>query len=391
MADAVQSTGVPWHLRRPLRALASACTILAAGVLSLWLLGLLVNDRFVWSQFLWWMPGWVVLPTCAALLAIASVLRRAGWVPALGPRVRSRLAIALWIIILASGLWCLLVAWRFPQSLLRPKLAAQPAAGNVRVLHWNPSIFPRFDRLADDVAALQPDIAAIANPPISMGLAGVAHALPKPDGSPASVAIFGRLAIFSRFSMLRWGGTELRITGSRPRVFQWEGGGNISIDQGQALLAELDTREALGRTTVVWLLDLPSDPDIPRARMAREARETLLQFPGVMRERTPDGLDAPITPDGRARLLTPDIIVGDLNITRGSRSLRELVGPAMRHAYDDAGAGLELTFPRFPALLAIDNAFVAASLRTRDYRVIDVGAGKHRAQVVEVVGGATGD
>jgi hypothetical protein len=382
------STLLPWHLRRPARLLALWLALLAAGCVLLWGVGLALNDRYLWSQFLWWMPGWVVLPVAAVLLALSAWSQRLGMVPAFAQRrsARDRVALVVWVVVVGSGAWCGLVAWRLPQSIVRTPLPMQPPPGSVRLVHWNPSIFPRFDRLANDLSGLRPDIAALANPPISMGLGSVAAALPKGDGSPASCAIFGRLALFSRYPIVRWGATELRITGSRPRIFRWEGGGNISIDQGQLLLAELDTRAVLGTTIVVWLIDLPSDPDIPRMRMAREARETIAQFPGIMRERTVDGLDAAISDAGRERLLRPDVILGDCNIPRGSASLRELVGPGMRHAYQEAGAGMSLTFPRMPALLAIDNAFVGAGLMASEYRVVDVGAGKHRPQVLEVRG-----
>jgi endonuclease/exonuclease/phosphatase (EEP) superfamily protein YafD len=80
----------------------------------------------------------------------------------------------------------------------------------------------------------------------------------------------------------------------------------------------------------------------------------------------------------------PDLIVGDFNIPRGSRSLRRLT-LGYPHAHSQAGHGHAGTYPRHRQLVHIDHMFVGPRLRAARYETVDPGVGSHRMQVVEVV------
>lgn len=386
--------------------LAWVLTLLVALGLGLWLVGVVCNDRWLWSQLLWWMPGWIALPAGALVLALAGLCARAGE----ASRARGRVALACWAVTLGALVLCAVGPWRLPQLLTRDAAPARPPEGQLRVLHWNPTIFPRFEQFASTLLPAQADVVLITNPSLfndlsdlAAGMASqlaAAHAAP---GRTASSARGEKLLAISKHRVLAWGWAQLGITGSTPRTFTWAGGGQTIIDRGEALVLELDTTERWGTTTVVWFIDLPSDLHIPRERMLREAGEVLATFAGPIFERTPEGLDVPAGEATRQRLRRPDMVVGDMNTTRGSRSLRWLSEAAVRgggteltQAHAQAGAGLGLSYPRSPALVAIDHVLLARGLRASDYRIVDLGLGTHRAQVVDVeralpdTGGATG-
>ena len=79
----------------------------------------------------------------------------------------------------------------------------------------------------------------------------------------------------------------------------------------------------------------------------------------------------------------PDIVVGDFNIPRSAGSLKAL-GRGYPSAFDQAGRGYMASYPRVRPIFHIDQTFVAPGLRVFDYRLPDIGAGAHRAQVVDI-------
>jgi len=147
--------------------------------------------------------------------------------------------------------------------------------------------------------------------------------------------------------------TELPIISRRPLVATGDG---VFV-----LLLEVDAIAALGRPVVIYAIDMPSDPQLPRAELARRVR-------GLIAETNPP---------------PPDIVIGDFNITRGSASLEMLFAgsAALRHAFDDAGHGYGATYPRRGPLWHIDHMLLGPALRAVRYDIADKGAGRHRAQV----------
>ena len=87
--------------------------------------------------------------------------------------------------------------------------------------------------------------------------------------------------------------------------------------------------------------------------------------------------------DGREAFPVPDLILGDFNTPRGSESLEALVG-AKREVLAEGGWGPRATWPRRLPLWGIDLGFVGDGWRVLVGRVLDPGAGGHRALEFEI-------
>lgn len=324
----------------------------------LWLVGRVVNDRFLWSQFVFWIPGWIAV----GLSVAAVLLRRLCDAGAQRPGTRRR-----WFVLVPAA--CAVFAvweWRV-WNIVR----AAPTGGAVRIVAWNPAT-DFMDDFAQRVSGLAPAIVAIANRPAHTKWDVIKSAV----GGSGDMVRDGRLSLVSRFPVVRWGFSPLNITGSRPQLSTWRGGSLVSIDRGEALFAELDTTAIWGRSTVIWLVDLPSDPLIPRWRMFGQAAATLSAYRGPVYRA--DGERESI--DG---FPPPDIVLGDFNTPRGSESIRRLVGD-LGDAHARAGVGPAPSWPRRRPVLGINHTFVRRPLSVLRYRVVDMGAGQHLAQITDL-------
>jgi len=125
----------------------------------------------------------------------------------------------------------------------------------------------------------------------------------------------------------------------------------------QLVLLRFDCRETLGRELVVYAVDLASDPRLHRAQVASWIRDTL------------EEIDAP----------HPDVVIGDLNMTRNSHALHRLF-PDLHHAWNDAGHGYAATFRREFPLYHIDHTLLADHLHAVRYDLIDPGVSRHYVQ-----------
>ena len=368
----------------PVRKLcADAVVWLGLIVLSVWGVGKVFSDRFLLTQFASWLPSMAVAAfATACVIAHWLLTRKHAW-----PLGRSR-------VLLMRGLLALALmhaAWELrPHRLLLPVSGTQPRSNTLRVLQWNVSQTKNLD-IASTLAAHDADLVLLANAPFIPSAGQVRGQLGAiPGATPYQLAQGGRLTAYSRDAILRWAYTQLRIEGSPPRAFSWPGGGMVSIDQGEALILELDTTRRLGHTTVVWLVDMPSHPGISRSDMMAKARTRLLMqdMPVVslvdaspfVTPNPPAGSDAATI---RARLARPVMVIGDMNTPRESYSLT-LLAPGMRDAFGQAGRGWDRTFPGAFPLLAINNALLLPTHRCVKYHVIPMGMTRHRAQLLEV-------
>jgi hypothetical protein len=360
-------------LQRLLRFLLWSAHAIAAVATLLWTIGRLANDRWHATQYLFWIPT----PGMVLLLGLLVL-----FVAALSPLVdrKGRLTHA------RTGLFAALVAvsivfageCNLERFLLKPT-PSDPTQPALRLLVWNPAV-DRMDDFAARVAAQDPQLIAIANRPGRTDW----PALQDQVGGSRSIARFAHLSLVSRHRIIRWGGTKLGIQGARKRTTLWHGGGEVSQDKGEALFVELDTRALFGRPLVVWILDLPSDPELSRDANFAAATAAISTFTGRSFTRNPMGLDVEDDPATTPKGFPPaDLIVGDFNTPRGSVSIRRVTGD-LRHAYDLAGRGWATTWPRRLPLIAIDHAFVADWLDVRRYDTHDLNAGGHLAQVVDV-------
>ncbi len=365
-------------MERPvIRTAAWLLTFAALALLLAWVVSRVVSDRFEWSQYLFWVPTPAVLLVGCLLLLTASALGRAARPISprdrLGPRApaaRTRaVAWAGWLGVLA---WMFFAEWNGARYLTGPPPPPQsPAEGTLRVLFWNSMDAPE---LVEDALSRHPDVVVLTNPPTRVDWAALRGGL-----GEASTTRRERHAVASRFPILRWGATSLGIKGARPRSFIFRGGGYVIQDTGHAMFLELDTG-LLNRPLVLWVIDLPSDFNLSRWEVMRQAAATLHATPGPAYRRV-EGRDVPEEIEG---FPTPDLIVGDFNTPRGSESLKELTG-SMADAFEQAGRGFAATWPREWPALAIDHAFVGPELRATGYEVVDFGEGRHRAEVVDVV------
>jgi len=376
---------VPREVIWTLRWCARLLLLLAWAAMLSWMIGRLFSDRSFWTQFLFWMPSWILLSgaglcfsLCAAIDLVAFPRPRAG-APAAGPRAPDGVMSRRWRRF-AWVVWGIMVlAMLFGEFRVhRAVLPRERDPSALRILAWNPSEWP--PSVEEAIAAHEPEVVLISNPPWRSPLSTLASRV-----GTTSSAVMERFACLSKHRVLGWAWLELDVSGAKLRTFTWKGGGYTTHDVGQAMLLRLDTTEKLGRPITVWIIDLPSDWDIPRQRMMTEAAAAIKRFRGPAYRRTEDGLDAIDSTFGPSHpLMQPDIAAGDFNTPRGSRSIATLL-PNMHHAHTDAGWGPDMTYPRRPALLAIDHVFLAPSLRATRYSVRDPGVGKHRLQVAEVV------
>ncbi|MCP3904619.1 MAG: hypothetical protein GY715_13415, partial [Planctomycetes bacterium] len=123
-------------------------------------------------------------------------------------------------------------------------------------------------------------------------------------------------------------------------------------------LLEIEPTVHLPRGLVIYMIDLPSRPRLGRAAIARRVRGFLDEAGGP----------------------PPDLVVGDLNMTRGSAALDSML-PGLRHAFDLGGHGYGASFHgRFP-LYHIDHVLLAGTVDCTRYDLIELPVGRHRAQV----------
>lgn len=318
-----------WPVRRIVRlvlelAARSATVLIAIGTIA-WLVGRFASDRWGWSQWLLWMPTILVLVASA----LAAVL-------ALRPRFReSRVAhgrrrrFAAWsAVALALAVYFLFIEHHFA------RVPGKPAG--LSVTHWTMTYSRPRDlavnartliELSGDVTVLSHDTRLSSRPEVL-----------------ESLGESGRIIRLWPFTVL----TRLPVLEARPLV---------SNDEIWAAMIELDAREQLGESLVIVMVDLPSDPRLPRAGIAARLRA---------------GLNAADAPE-------PDLVLGDFNMTRGSASIRSIF-PEHVHAFDLAGHGYGASFHRNWLLYHIDQMLLRAPLRASRYELVDPGFGRHLAQ-----------
>lgn len=389
------------RLLRPVRdRIARVAAWVATAAVLAWLVGRACTDRWLWSQYLYWVPGWAALAAGTAACLAATALRAGA---ARGRRAAGRRRWSLAGALLAAWAWTLLVEWRGAAWASRA-IAAPATEARLRVLVWNPSltVMPGFEAM---VRAHGADAVLLANPPMRIDWSQL-------DEYPHR-ARWGRLLVLSRGPILAWGGTSLGIDADAGPPGPNGRDGDAADDwwaraddPGAAMFVLLDTRASLGRPTVAWLLDLPSNVRLPRIELARAARRRIEEFRGAWRLGSPAG-DAEPGDAGAAGhragdgFPMPDLIAGDFNIPRGSASLGVIAGAGRegsgargregrvyRHAHAQGGAGPAATWPREWPIWAIDHVFVGPGLRATAYRVVDPGAGQHRMQVVDIAAAA---
>lgn len=352
---------------RALRLLSILCLAAAGLVLAAWAVGLVASDRWLWTQYLAWVPEeWT--------LAVAFLLWVPGW--GLGRLARSPRRRAAAVV----GLGCAVVAlhlavseWRLPNALTR----RAPSGPSLRLLHWNATAVERTEQITGPVLAQRPDVAVLVNPHSRVSWREVIESF----GRPVGLIWENGFVILSRTPIIRHGSMWLGLQPQQQG--RW-------TDPGRALYMELDTTATLGRTTVVWVVDLPSDFKLSRWILAKNAAAAIAAWPGP--ESVHDAAGGVTRRDVAPGFPPPDVVVGDFNIPRGSVSLG-MLAPGMENAFDQAGYGYAATWPRHGSGIGIpiwhlDQMFVGrggGGVRAARYDIIDPGFGYHQMQAADLV------
>ncbi len=378
MSDQRPTGFIAWVRRRPLSWASKLAAIAGLGALALWGAGRWFNDDHAWSQFLFWIPTLLVVVFAWTMVLVSSACSRLSLRMG-GVMLRPFLA----LVCLGMTGWMLVGEWRTPRYVLAPGARAT----DLRVLHWNISVARGARGAGDAVLAQSPDVAMVSNirndefrQPLLDALRTLAPSVDG-DGAPKADAYFlrrGGLAVASRFPIRRWGLVGLDPVESR--LEEWRSG----WDPGRVFFIELDTtgEASIGRPLIVWALDLPSDPTMPRARIMANASVAIGAWDGVSFVPDDVGRWVATAPEAGA-FPPPDLVIGDFNAPRGSRSVRAVVG-GMTNAFDAAGRGPMGTWPRRTPLWHIDQAFVGELVEATRYRVVDPGLGEHRMQVIDL-------
>lgn len=299
---------------------------LAATALGTWLLGRILSDRYGWSQFLLWIP--------TPLTIIAAGFGLIGLLAAAERSSRRRAGMITWFAMIAA------VAAYFGMFEHRLLHAPPDTDAGLRIVHWSMG-HGKADRMHDHTQALlelDGDI-TIANEGGELF-----YYRPPQEWKPPGAQLIQ--------SWPFWVLSKMPILALQPLA---------AVDGMAVSRLVVDATAKFGRPIVIWMVNLPSDPKLPRMAMARRLGQ-LLRNSG-----------APL----------PDIVIGDLNITRGSAALQELF-PGYHHAYDEAGHGYGASYHRRFPLYHIDHVLLHDGVQATRYDLIDPGMGRHRVQVVEL-------
>lgn len=323
----------------------TAVSWIAAGGLLLWLIGRIVSDRYLWSQFLLWVPTPVAIGL--AVTGLLAALR-----PGRSDSQRRRRRIR-WTTALAA----LMIYFGF----IEHRLMRLPPAEHegLHIVHWNtwPDEREPTDNFLDGVVALNPDIIILSNAWIIPWWQQTRGWVKQHEATVRSLRPF---AVISRVPLI-----------SARHI--------VSKDDIVVVRLEFDTIEQFGHTLTVYAVDLPSDLKRVRMDVASTARRLLDEVESMQQGDTDD---AP-APSRTHPWTSPDLAIGDFNITRNSAAMQRLF-PEMRHAFSDAGHGYGSTFFRIFPLYHIDHTLLGDTVTATRYDILDPGASRHRAQSVRI-------
>lgn len=353
-------------MRRFAGAAARICAVLAVLVLLVGVVGRIASDRWLWSQYVFWVPEELYLSGAGALCAL-------GWFAGLIARKRPRL---LRLVTLGCGLGAVhlgLIHWRLDNWIggTRP--------GGLRIMNWNVTSIERDGQVSVPLLGDTADVAVLVNPINSVHWNQIIAGYPEPK----FLIRESGFVILSHVPILRHGSVSLGIQGAMSESFREE---TRQPDPGEAMFVELDSTARLGRTTTIWVIDLPSDRRKSRWEMAGTAAAAIAAWTGPEVVHRADGLVR--RGADQKGFPAPDLIMGDFNSPRGAASMGRIVG-GMTDAFDQGGHGYAATWPGygyhmpFP-VLHLDHVFVAPWLRATRYEIIKPLFCYHRPQVVEI-------
>ena len=326
-SEASASARPPGPLSRALRLAASLLELTLLGALVCWLTGRVVSDRFLWSQYLGWIPTEAIALLAVGVL-IAGVLLR-----------RSKPRVLVTIATLGVVGWLALAEWRLYRAVV-----PSPDRGDLRVLFMN--ISPRGrDASLDPLFATGADLAVLSNvhpqPVTFEKIYGVRHRdlLERftgrvPGDAPPGEAHLVRYGMFHIYSKLPIRRRASAHVGNQETWLENDTGGG-----GAVLMLEIETPQG---PMTVWALDMPSTLGASRRSMFEEARA---KVDDTSRALAIDSIGRWVTTDLEPGdpLLRPDLIVGDFNTPGHAWSVERFAAGA-RTVRADAGMGPPGTF-----------------------------------------------
>jgi hypothetical protein len=308
-------------IRRAGRAACWTCACLAAA----WIAAQPVADRWTWSQWIHWLPGWAAAAGAAPAFLIVRRLARHG---------RARTA-----ALAALGAAAVLGVARSAVQDVGWRLLPPAVDGTLAVTHWNARWPGRAALEAGRALAPELGDVAVLSSPGSMLRADVACEWVPPGFRCRDLGMFGIVS--------RWPVVGARMLASSPLGESgtvWIGWFEVELPGGDALS--------------ILAIDLPSDPWLPRGELALRLR-ALLDAAPPPRE--------------------PDLVVGDLNCTPGSVVLSSLPrGTAAAPPW--AATGWLATYPADFPVLRIDTMRIGPRWEWCDYRTWRLGVSAHLAQ-----------
>ncbi len=303
---------------------ARGAMVVAWAVVTLWLTGLALSDRFAWSQWLAWIPSPSVALAALGTAWLLWLARVKNW--------RAQAAIMALIAIAAA-------AWTVHANLGLGG-TTHGTGPAISVLQWNTD-WPSGDdpRSASALAAEPADFVLISN----RGSITAAERVQAWAGPDARVFGAGPFALVTRWPVVE--ATQI-AAGGEGRQLWWVARFTV-VPPGWE-----------GRPLRIGMIDLPSRPTLPRAAIAAALAKACEQ--GGLGE--------------------VDLVAGDFNATESSVILRTCFG-GMEDALCVGGRGWLATWPRVLPLWRIDHILISPRLEARNGWVVDPGVSHHRMSV----------
>ena len=292
---------------------------------ALWLLSGVAEEHAPALEFLSWIPStfWLILMIVGAIAAECSLHFRATH------RVLGTFGVVVPIGVLLSS--AILYDWR-------PSFSSEPSTGDgvLRIAFINASNPPprNQEKMATDLIGLDVDVLVVMDPG---GLSSALRSELREANDPRIQGNTFRLAVISELDIERM-----------EMAFASDGLTGLRVN----------IRQPGGKRLGILVVDLPSHPKVSRIELAHSLQE-LINDTGVK---------------------DFDLMVGDFNLTPGSRALKIASGGA-RNAFEIVGSGWGGTWPGSKAFLRIDHVFAAQDIQLLDARTFNVG-GDHRGIVV---------
>ena len=291
------------------------CLVLLLALLVV-LTGWVVGDVHGWSKWLSWVPAPILLalPLLGLVIGVISTGRF--------------IKVARWLFLLLA---LFLFAWTFgvDWGIWRTK-SVLPT--DLVVVHWNatwPGKELELDVTYDAIGSVDPDLVVITEP----GRFGWADIVKDFLSTWPYVTRSAGIVLLSREP----------VRSVRPIIAS----GGVTLVQVQLDLAGVERS--------LWVVDLPSDPSRSR----------------------PEIFDRLLTLAASKNTPAPDLLLGDLNVTRHSRSLARSF-PDLVSCFDQAGSGWSGTWPRALPLWQLDQTMIGPAFECRHFEVLDPGYGRHR-------------